>query len=49
MKYFMFAPLYLLFYWIMNAVTILMTFIPAVKTILGFGTGVWVSPERRQK
>ncbi|WP_088839298.1 glycosyltransferase [Listeria sp. ILCC792] len=49
MKYFMFAPLYLLFYWIMNAVTILMTFVPAVKTILGFGTGVWTSPERRQK
>ncbi|EUJ44753.1 glycosyltransferase family 2 protein [Listeria riparia] len=48
-KYFMFAPLYMLFYWMMNAVTILMTFIPAVKTILGFGTGVWVSPERRQK
>ncbi|MBC2175007.1 glycosyltransferase [Listeria booriae] len=48
-KYFMFAPLYMLFYWIMNAVTILMTFLPAVKTILGFGTGVWVSPERHQK
>ncbi|PZG33357.1 glycosyl transferase [Listeria ivanovii] len=49
LKYFLFTPLYLLFYWIMNAVTILMTFIPAVKTILGFGTGVWTSPERRQK
>lgn len=49
MKYFLFAPLYLLFYWMMNAITILMTFIPAVKTILGFGTGVWVSPERRKK
>lgn len=49
LKYFMFTPLYLLFYWIMNAVTILMTFIPAIKTILGFGSGVWTSPERRQK
>lgn len=46
LKYFMFAPLYMLFYWMMNALTIVTTFIPAVKTILGFGSGVWVSPTR---
>ncbi|MFV0557443.1 MAG: glycosyltransferase family 2 protein [Enterococcus sp.] len=45
-KYLPFAPLYLLFYWIVNALTIVTTFIPAVKTILGWGEGTWVSPER---
>ncbi|WP_423364319.1 glycosyltransferase [Mycoplasma sp. P36-A1] len=45
-KYFIFAPLYLLLYWMMNAITIATTFIPAVKTILGYGSGVWVSPKR---
>ncbi|MBC1800106.1 glycosyltransferase family 2 protein [Listeria booriae] len=49
LKYFLFSPLYLLFYWMMNAITILTTLIPAIKTILGFGTGVWISPERRKK
>ena len=48
-KYFLFAPLYMLFFWMMNAVTIVVTFIPAVKTILGHGTGVWVSPERQKR
>ncbi len=47
LKYFMFAPLYMLFYWIINAVTIATTFPVAVKTILGHGSGVWVSPERQ--
>jgi hypothetical protein len=32
-----------------NAITIVTTFIPAVKTILGYGSGVWVSPERTAK
>lgn len=48
-KYFLFAPLYMLFFWMMNAVTVVVTFIPAVKTILGHGTGVWVSPERQKR
>lgn len=45
-KYLMFAPLYMLFYWIINAVTIVTTFIPAFKTIIGHGSGTWVSPKR---
>ena len=46
-KYLLFAPLYMLFYWMMNALTIVTTFIPAVKTILGLGSGTWKSPERK--
>lgn len=49
LKYFLFSPLYLLFYWMLSAATIVTTFIPAVKTILGHGTGVWKSPERRHQ
>ena len=49
LKYFRFAPFYMLFYWMINAITIVTTFIPAVKTILGYGSGVWVSPERTAK
>jgi biofilm PGA synthesis N-glycosyltransferase PgaC len=45
-KYLFFAPFYMLWYWQMNAITIVVTFIPAVKTILGFGVGTWKSPER---
>ncbi|KRM79290.1 glycosyl transferase [Lapidilactobacillus dextrinicus DSM 20335] len=45
LKYFLFAPFYMLFYWLINTLTILTTFIAAVKTILGQGTGTWVSPE----
>lgn len=48
LKYFFFAPLYMLFYWMMNALTIVTTFIPAVKTILGYGSGTWQSPERQK-
>jgi len=47
LKYWFFAPLYMLFYWMVNPVTVVMTFIPALKTILGFGSGTWVSPERK--
>jgi len=47
LKYWYFAPLYMLFYWMVNPVTVVMTFIPAMKTILGFGSGTWVSPERK--
>ncbi|MFC6259619.1 glycosyltransferase family 2 protein [Levilactobacillus fujinensis] len=47
LKYLIFAPLYMLFYWMVNPVTVVMTFIPALKTILGFGSGTWVSPKRK--
>lgn len=47
LKYLFFAPLYMLFYWMVNPVTVVMTFIPALKTILGFGSGTWVSPKRQ--
>ncbi|KRN93574.1 hypothetical protein IV55_GL000993 [Furfurilactobacillus siliginis] len=47
-KYLLFAPLYLLLYWLVNPVTIVTTFWAAVKTILGRGSGTWVSPERKQ-
>ncbi|MFS0953664.1 glycosyltransferase family 2 protein [Enterococcus durans] len=46
LKYLFFAPFYMLFYWQMNALTIVTTFVPAVKTIMGFGVGTWKSPER---
>ncbi|MBA1392469.1 glycosyltransferase [Lactobacillus sp. XV13L] len=45
--YILFAPLYMLWWWIINALTIVTTFIPAVKTIMGHGSGTWVSPERK--
>jgi hypothetical protein len=47
MKYVFFSPLYILFYWMVNPITVVMTFIPAMKTILGFGSGTWVSPKRK--
>ncbi|MFY1067971.1 glycosyltransferase family 2 protein [Enterococcus sp. AD013-P3] len=47
MKYLLFAPFYLLLFWMINALTIATTFIPAIKTILGYGTGTWKSPERK--
>jgi len=47
MKYLFFAPLYMLFYWMVNPITVVMTFVPALKTILGFGSGTWVSPKRQ--
>ena len=46
LKYLLFAPFYMLLFWKINALTIVMTFIPAIKTILGFGSGVWKSPDR---
>lgn len=47
LKYVLFAPLYILFYWMVNPITVVMTFIPGMKTILGFGSGTWVSPKRK--
>ncbi len=46
-KYLFFAPLYMLLYWMINALTIVTTFIPAIKTILGLGSGTWKSPDRK--
>ncbi|WP_155286599.1 glycosyltransferase [Lacticaseibacillus zhaodongensis] len=47
LKYLGFAPLYMLFYWMVNPITIVWTFIPAMKTILGYGSGTWISPKRK--
>lgn len=49
LKYLGFAPLYLLFTWLVNPLTILTTFHKAVKTIMGYGKGTWSSPERKGK
>ncbi|WP_127848412.1 glycosyltransferase family 2 protein [Lacticaseibacillus hulanensis] len=47
LKYLLFAPLYMLFFWMVNPITIATTFIPACKTIMGFGSGTWTSPKRQ--
>ncbi|WP_373841748.1 glycosyltransferase family 2 protein [Limosilactobacillus sp.] len=47
LRYLFFSPLYLLFTWIVNPLTIVTTFVRAVKTILGHGSGTWSSPKRR--
>lgn len=46
-KYLIFAPLYMLLFWMINALTILTTLIPAIRTILGLGSGTWKSPVRK--
>lgn len=46
-KYLIFMPLYMLIYWQVNALALVTTLIPAVKTILGYGSGTWVSPVRK--
>lgn len=46
-KYLRFAPIYLIFTWLVNPTTIVMTFIQAIKTISGKGSGKWVSPKRK--
>lgn len=48
LRYLPWAPLYMLFYWMMNPITVVVSFIPAVKTILGLGSGTWVSPKRQE-
>lgn len=45
-EYLLFAPIYLLCLWVINTITIITTFIPAVKSIMGHGSGTWVSPSR---
>lgn len=47
LRYLMFSPIYLLFTWIVNPLTIVTTFFKAVKTVMGYGSGKWVSPERK--
>ncbi|WP_283578018.1 glycosyltransferase family 2 protein [Limosilactobacillus reuteri] len=47
LRYLMFSPLYLLFTWIVNPLTIVTTFHKAIKTVTGHGSGKWVSPERK--
>lgn len=46
-KYLIFMPLYMLIYWQVNALALVTTLIPAVKTIPGYGSGTWVSPVRK--
>lgn len=46
-KYLIFMPLYMLIYWQVNALALVTTLIPAVKTILGYDSGTWVSPVRK--
>jgi len=47
LKYLLFMPLYMVVYWQVNALALVTTLIPAVKTILGYGSGTWVSPVRK--
>lgn len=47
LKYLLFAPLYMLLYWQINTVTVITTFYPAIKGVLGYGgEGTWISPAR---
>ncbi|MFC6322644.1 glycosyltransferase family 2 protein [Companilactobacillus baiquanensis] len=45
-KYLMFMPFYTLVYWQVNAFSVVTTFIPAIRTIMGHGQGTWESPKR---
>ena len=47
LRYLMFSPIYLLFTWIVNPLTIVTTFLRAVKAVAGYGNGKWVSTERK--
>lgn len=47
LRYFMFSPIYLLFTWIVNQLTIVTTFHKAVRTVMGYGSGKWISPARK--
>lgn len=47
LRYLLFSPLYLLFTWIINPLTIVTTFHKAIKTVTGYGSGKWISPERK--
>ncbi|WP_413627954.1 glycosyltransferase [Fructilactobacillus vespulae] len=45
-RYMVFSPLYLLFYWLVNTLTIITSIIPAINTFRGHNTGKWTSPKR---
>lgn len=47
LKYMLFAPLYMLWFWVVNPTTVVATFIPALKTILAGSEGTWKSPDRQ--
>ena len=47
LRYLMFSPIYLLFTWIVNPLTIVTTCLKAIKAVMGYGSGKWVSPERK--
>lgn len=47
LRYFLFSPLYLLFTWLVNPLTILTTFPAACRAVFGRGSGTWISPERK--
>ncbi|TYC47845.1 glycosyltransferase [Weissella muntiaci] len=47
LKYIIFAPWYILIYWMVNAYTVLTETIPTIKKIIeGENGGVWTSPKR---
>ncbi|QAY71779.1 glycosyltransferase [Xylanimonas protaetiae] len=47
LRYLLFAPAYMVWYWQMNAITVATTLVPAVRGVLGYsGKGTWVSPVR---
>ncbi len=47
LRYFIFSPIYLLFTWIVNPLTIVTTAWKAIKAVTGHGSGKWVSPKRK--
>ncbi|WP_125713582.1 glycosyltransferase [Companilactobacillus kedongensis] len=48
-KYLLFMPFYSLVYWQVNSFSVVTTFIPAIRTIMGHGQGTWESPKRHRK
>ncbi|SPC39634.1 glycosyltransferase family 2 protein [Latilactobacillus fuchuensis] len=48
LRYLFFMPIYMMVYWQVNSVALVMTLIPAIKTIMGYGSGTWKSPVRNQ-
>ncbi|BDR59930.1 glycosyltransferase family 2 protein [Lactobacillus xylocopicola] len=46
LRYLLFAPLYIIWWWIVTSLTIVVSFIPAVYTIRHEGSGTWNSPNR---
>jgi hypothetical protein len=47
LKYLLFAPWYMLVYWMVNTYTVVVELVPTVRKILALREGgVWKSPER---